>query len=307
MGFFGRDIISIRDFSKDEILRILDAAQVMQAGKEKYFGLLSGKVMASLFFEPSTRTRLSFDAAMQRLGGSVIGFQNPEMTSISKGETTEDTIRIIDGYCDLIVMRHPKDGSVKIAAELAEKPVINAGDGSNEHPTQTFMDLYTIRKEHGALENLNVGFVGDLKYGRTVHSLAYALSHFKPNITFISHKSLRMPEKYLKELDAKKINYVEEEDLTKASKDLDILYVTRIQKERFLNPEDYSQVKGGYQIDSSFLKFTKPSLKILHPLPRVDEINTGLDSANQSIYFKQAHNGIYVRMALLAMILKQGN
>ncbi len=302
-GWVGRDIVSIRDFSKENILEVIGNADKIAKDREKYSSLLHGRVMAALFFEPSTRTRLSFESAMHRLGGSVIGFAEPSMTSISKGETFEDTIKIIDGYCDVIVMRHPEVGSAKRAADIAKNPVINAGDGAHEHPTQTFGDLFTIKKSLGRLDNLTVGFLGDLKYGRTVHSLAFALSHFNPTFYFISHKSLKMPEEDLKELDRRKIKYYEEEDLLKVSKNLDVLYVTRIQKERFLNPEEYHQVKGIYQIDPSFLKHTKPELKILHPLPRVDEINPQLDKASQSIYFEQSHNGIPVRMALLSMVL----
>lgn len=303
MGWLGRDIVSIKDFSKDEILQVLDKAADIEKNRSKYSELLRGKVMAALFFEPSTRTRLSFEAAMHRLGGSVIGFSEPSMTSIAKGETFEDTMRIIDGYCDVIAIRHPEIGSAKKAADIVRNPVINAGDGAHEHPTQTFTDLYTIRKSCGRLDNLTVGFLGDLKYGRTVHSLAYALSHFNATIYFISPKSLKMPDEDLKELNKRKVTYHEEEDLLKVSNKLDVLYVTRIQKERFLNPEDYHSVKGVYKLDPSFLKHTKPELKILHPLPRIDEINPQLDKAPQSIYFEQAHNGVPVRMALLAMIL----
>lgn len=303
MGWLGRDIVSIKDFSKDEILQVLDKAADIEKNRSKHSELLRGKVMAALFFEPSTRTRLSFEAAMHRLGGSVIGFSEPSMTSIAKGETFEDTMRIIDGYCDVIAIRHPEIGSAKKAADIVRNPVINAGDGAHEHPTQTFTDLYTIRKSCGRLDNLTVGFLGDLKYGRTVHSLAYALSHFNATIYFISPKSLKMPDEDLKELNKRKVTYHEEEDLLKVSNKLDVLYVTRIQKERFLNPEDYHSVKGVYKLDPSFLKHTKPELKILHPLPRIDEINPQLDKAPQSIYFEQAHNGVPVRMALLAMVL----
>ena len=306
MGWTGRDVVSIKDFSKEDLLEVIDKAAEIQKSREKYFGLLQGKILASLFFEPSTRTRLSFEAAMHRLGGNVIGFSEPSNTSLAKGETFEDTIKIIDGYCDVMVVRHPDIGSAKKAAAAAENPIINAGDGAHEHPTQTFGDLFTIKKSLGDLNNLSVGFVGDLKYGRTVHSLVSALSHFSPTFYFISHKSLKMPEEYLKELDRKRISYHEEEDLFKVGSKLDILYVTRIQKERFLNPEEYHHVKGIYQLDPSFLKNTKPNLKILHPLPRVDEINPQLDKAKQSIYFEQAHNGVPVRMALLSMILGKG-
>ncbi len=304
MGFKNRDIISIRDFSKAELLHILDvAASVEKKGFGSHSGLLNGKVIASLFFEPSTRTRLSFEAAANYLGSGVVGFADTTRTSIAKGETFEDTIRVIDGYCDLIVMRHPESGSAKKAAAIADKPVINGGDGSNEHPTQTMFDLYTIRKNFSSIEGLNVGFLGDLKYGRTVHSLSNALSHFKPTFHFISPKSLRLPDEYMKELEKKGIECHEEEDLLKVSGKLDILYVTRIQKERFINPEDYHAVKGIYQLDTDFLKHTKQGLKIMHPLPRIDEINPLLDRAKQSIYFQQAHNALPVRMALLGLVL----
>jgi aspartate carbamoyltransferase catalytic subunit len=222
---------------------------------------------------------------------------------MAKGETLHDTIKMVDGYCDIIAIRHPEIGSAKIAADASSKPVINCGDGSHEHPTQTFTDLYTIKKTLGKLDNLTVGFLGDLKYGRTVHSLAYALSHFNPNLYFISPEALKMPSDYLKDLKKRGVDCVEEEELLKVSNKLDVLYVTRIQKERFLNPEDYAKVKGIYRLKADFLKHTKNELKILHPLPRVDEIDPELDSYEQSIYFQQAHNGLLVREALLGLLL----
>lgn len=303
MGWLGRDVISIKDFSKEELLELLDRSLEIEEDRSRFSQLLKGKVMAALFFEPSTRTRLSFEAAMNYLGGGVIGFSEPARTSIAKGETFEDTIRVVDGYCDVIVMRHPKNGSAQKAAWLAKKPVINGGDGTHEHPTQTMFDLYTIRKNCADMHNLNVGFVGDLKNGRTVHSLSYALSHFRPTFYFVSPKSLGLPENYMKELERKGVECHEDEDLLNVSGKLDILYVTRIQKERFLNPEEYKSVKGVYQLKPSFLKHTKPSLKIMHPLPRVDELDPELDELPQSIYFQQAHNALPVRAALLAMIL----
>ncbi len=304
MQFKNRDVISIRDFSKQELLHVLDvAAEVEKKGYNNFSETLKGMVIASLFFEPSTRTRLSFEASAKYLGAGVIGFSEPSMTSIAKGETFSDTIKVIDGYCDGIVMRHPEMGSASKAAEIAEKPVINGGDGAHEHPTQTLFDLYTIRKECGHLDGLNVGFLGDLKNGRTVNSLSFALSHFNPNFYFIAPGPLRMNEKYIKELKGKGIACNEEEDLLKVSAKLDILYVTRIQKERFIDPNEYSQFKGFYKLDPSFLSHGKPELKIMHPLPRVDEINPQLDKARQSIYFKQAHNALPVRMALLGLVL----
>ena len=304
MGFNNRDVLAIRDFSKQDLLEVLNTAKKIDTeGIGKYPDLLKGKIMASVFFEPSTRTRLSFEAAMHRLGGSVVGFSESTNTSLAKGETLHDTIKTIDGYSDIIVIRHPEVGSAQKAAEAAEHPVINAGDGPNEHPTQTLIDLYTIMKVHGTLDNLHVGFLGDLKYGRTVHSLANALSHFNTKLHFISNASLRMPEKYLEDLKSKNTEFSEHETLDEVSHELDIIYVTRVQKERFVNPEEYAKIK--YAIDKTFLKSTKPTLKILHPLPRVDEIDPGLDKEPQSIYFEQAHNGIPVRMALLGLILNK--
>ncbi|MBI3051565.1 aspartate carbamoyltransferase [Candidatus Woesearchaeota archaeon] len=307
MAFKNRDLLSIRDFSKAEILHIMDVASEMdrslKAKDRKYSRALEGSVLASLFFEPSTRTRLSFEAAMNYLGGRVIGFSEPSHTSIVKGESFEDTIRVVDGYCDIFVMRHPQNFSAMRAAELAVKPVVNGGDGTNEHPTQTLFDLYTIMKNFRSMENLKVGFLGDLKYGRTVHSLSFALALFHPVFYFISPKSLALPAQYMDGLVKAGVECHEEEDLMKVGDRLDILYVTRIQKERFINPKDYQAVKGVYQIDRSFLSHAKDSLRIMHPLPRVDEINPQLDRAPQSIYFQQAHNALPVRMAVLALIL----
>jgi len=303
MNFEDRNILAIGDFSKEELLKIIEVAGEIDKDKEKCKDVLRGKILATLFFEPSTRTRMSFQAAMQRMGGSIIGFSEVSTTSMKKGESLPDTIKIISGYCDVIVMRHPEVGSVAKAAEDASVPLINAGDGPNEHPTQTILDLYTIMKEKRTLEGLKVGFVGDLKYGRTVHSLATALRHFNPEFYFISPPSLAMPKKYLRELDKKGIKYHEEENLFKVSKELDVLYVTRIQKERFVNPEEYAKVKGVYKLDKSLAKHIRDDAKILHPLPRVDEMDPELDELPQSVYFKQAHNGIPVRMALLGLIL----
>ena len=303
MVFQNRDILSIRDFSKQELLHVLSTAAAIEKNPATHSNLLRGNILASAFFEPSTRTRLSFEAAMHRLGGSVIGFSETASTSQAKGETMEDAIKVLDGYCDVIVMRHPEPHSAKRAAEVATHPVINTGDGANEHPTQTFVDLYTIQKSCGTLDGLNIGFIGDLKYGRTVHSLVHALAHFKTKLHFISSRSLRMPEQHLKELEAAGIACIEHDDLTKASKELDVLYVTRIQKERFMDPEEYVKAKATYRVEPSLLSSAKPSLKILHPLPRVDELDPRFDKEPQSVYFQQAHNGIPVRMALLGLVL----
>jgi aspartate carbamoyltransferase catalytic subunit len=303
MDFANRDILSVRDFSKQELIDLLDVAAEFEKNGSKYRDLLKGQILATLFFEPSTRTRFSTQAAMLRLGGQFISLTSVKSSSMSKGESLSDTIKIIEGYCDAIAVRHPVSGSAKEVADASSKPVINCGDGTHEHPTQTFTDLYTIRKAFGKLDGLTIGFLGDLKNGRTVHSLATALALFNPKIYFISPESLRMPEEYLDELKSKGIDFSEETDLLKVSKELDILYVTRIQKERFSNPEDYAEVKGIYQLTAGFLEHTKKGLKIMHPLPRVDEINPELDSYEQCIYFQQAHNGVFVREALLALVL----
>jgi aspartate carbamoyltransferase catalytic subunit len=300
MDFKNRDIISIRDFEKKEILHVLKTAKKMET--KPNHTLMKGRVMASLFFEPSTRTRLSFESAMRRIGGEVIGFSDPSGTSLKKGETLWDTIKMAERYSDVIVMRHPVEGAARLAAEAAGVPIINGGDGANQHPTQTMLDLYTIQKAKGKLENLNVGFLGDLKYGRTVHSLAIALSHFKTNMYFISPEALKMPDSYLEELERKGIKYFEESDLLKASKKLDVLYATRIQKERFPDPLEYKKYAGVYKLNKSIIPNIKPSLKIMHPLPRVDEIHPELDDTKHALYFEQAGNGIPVRQALLALV-----
>ena len=296
-------VLTMNQFSKDDILAIIEASRKIYAKRDRYSETLRGKILATLFFEPSTRTRMSFQAAMQRMGGSVIGFSDISTSSMKKGENLSDTIRVVSGYCDAIVMRHPEEGSVAKAAEQASVPLINAGDGSNEHPTQTILDLYTIMDEKGTLENLKVGFVGDLRHGRTVHSLVTALMHFNPELYFISQPALGIPEKYLKNLDAKGIKHHEETDLLKVSGELDVIYVTRIQKERFEDVKEYEKAKASYRIDKSLAKNIKSDAIILHPLPRVDEIDAELDDLPQSVYFKQAHNGIPVRMALLGILL----
>ena len=301
MNFKNRDIISIHDFSKDELLYILKISKLME--KKPDSNLLKDKILATLFFEPSTRTRLSFTSAMEQLGGKVMGFATSTMTSIKKGETLWDTIKMVQAYADVIAIRHPLEGSARLAAEASSKPVMNAGDGVNQHPTQTLLDLYTIQKVKGRLDNLHIGILGDLKYGRTVHSLAVALSHFNPKFYFIAPQALQMPQSYLDELKEKKIKFVTESNLMKVSKKLDVLYTTRIQKERFADPIEYEKYKGVYKLDSSLLSNIKKDLKIMHPLPRVDEIDPSLDKTDHAIYFEQAANGIPVRKALLALVL----
>ncbi|MBW2989187.1 aspartate carbamoyltransferase [Candidatus Woesearchaeota archaeon] len=301
MDFKGRDVISIPDFSKKELLYILSAAKKIEQNPNP--ALLKNKIAALLFYEPSTRTRLSFASAMKRLGGNTIGFAKGDVTSLKKGETLADTIKMVAQYSDVIIMRNPIEGSARLAADSTSVPVINAGDGSNQHPTQTLLDLYTIQKEKRTLENLSVGFLGDLKYGRTVHSLAVALSNFKAKMFFISPSALRMPKRYLNELKQKNIDFTEAEDLFKVSKNLDVLYATRIQKERFPDPLEYEKYKDSYRLDRSLLEHSKKDLIIMHPLPRVDEINPELDDTKNAVYFRQAGNGIPIRQALLALVL----
>lgn len=298
-----KDIISILDFTKEEILYILEISERME--KEDYPDILRGKILANLFFEPSTRTRLSFEAAMKRLGGQVIGFDELGTTSTVKGESLRDSVKIIEGYCDIIVLRHFLEGASRLTADSVDIPVINAGDGASQHPTQTFVDLYAIKKAKGDIENLSVGFLGDLKYGRTAHSLAYALAHFNTDMYFISPPSLRMPKDYMEELKIKNVSYQEVETISEVSEKLDILYCTRIQKERFAEPVEYEKVRGLYKLSKSVMDElkVKDDLKILHPLPRVDEMDESLDTTKYAVYFQQAHSGISVREALLAAVL----
>jgi len=298
-----KDIISILDFKKEEILYILDISARMET--EDCLDILKGKILANLFFEPSTRTRLSFETAMKRLGGEVIGFDELGTTSTVKGESLRDSVKIIEGYCDIIVLRHFLEGASRLTADSVSIPVINAGDGASQHPTQTFVDLYTIKKTKGTLENLSVGFLGDLKYGRTAHSLAYALAHFNADMCFISPPSLRMPKDYLEELELRGVTYHEVDSMYEVSDKLDILYCTRIQKERFAEPVEYEKVKGLYKLSKSVMDAlkVKDDLKILHPLPRVDEMDESLDTTNYAVYFQQAHSGIPVRKTLLAAVL----
>ncbi len=300
--FKGRDIVSIKELSKEEMDIIFEVAREMLpiARGERKSELLDGKILATLFFEPSTRTRLSFESAMHRLGGSVIGFSNPSATSISKGETLADTVRVMDSYSDVIVIRHPYEGSARLAAEFASNPVINAGDGAGQHPTQTLLDLFTIHQEFGEIKGLNVALIGDLKYGRTVHSLAYALSYLGANIYLVSPELLRMPSHIIRELKEKP---VETDKIEEVIEDADVLYVTRIQKERFPDPTEYKKVAGSYRITSELLKKAKERAIVMHPLPRVDEIEPDVDYTKHARYFQQAFNGVPVRMALLALVL----
>ena len=302
MNFKGRDIISIEDFSRQEINYILNRSRTMEPYAAKSSDMLKGKILATLFFEPSTRTRLSFEAAMLKLGGSTIGFAEAEIASVRKGENLADTIRTVENYADIIALRHPLEGAAKLAAEFSKVPILNAGSGAEEHPTQALMDLYTMQKEKGTIDGLKIALVGDLRYGRTVHSLAYALSLYDIELYLISPESLRMRHEVIRAI-KDKISITQDTNLEKVIPQVDVLYVTRIQKERFPDPAEYAKVKGIYRIDLDTLKNAKKDMIILHPLPRVDEIAAEVDSKPQARYFQQVWNGIVVRMTLLALVL----
>jgi aspartate carbamoyltransferase catalytic subunit len=297
-----KHVVSIEDLDNKRIMGLLKRAKqlVPVAKGKKKSNALDGKILATCFFEPSTRTRLSFESAMQRLGGTCIGFADSSTTSHLKGETLLDAIRMVAGYSDVIVLRHPHEGSAKLASEVSEVPVINGGDGAGQHPTQTLLDLFTIKEEIGKLEGLTVGMLGDLRYGRTVHSLSQALDRFKTKFYFISPKSLRMPTDVTDELQN---DWSTHENLDEVLGKLDVLYVTRIQKERFPDIEDYKRVAGAYRIDAEILQKAKSKMRILHPLPRVDEISTDIDGTKHAAYFRQAFNGVPVRMALLEQLM----
>lgn len=301
-SFKGRDVVSMLDFNREEIDFILDKASEMKPLAERGSDLLKGRVMAALFFEPSTRTRLSFEAAMQRLGGGVIGFAQPGVSSIAKGESFEDTIRTVENYADVIVIRHPEEDSAIRAAKVAEVPVINAGSGPWEHPTQALLDLHTIREAKGRIDGLKIALLGDLLYGRTVHSLTFALANYDVKLYLVSPPQLRMRRDVLERVEGR-LNYVETSDLKSILPELDVLYVTRVQKERFPRPEDYEAVKDAYRIDRETLRDAREDLIVMHPLPRVTEISTDVDETPHAWYFRQVRHGLYVRMALLALVL----
>ena len=300
--FAGRDLISMRDFRREELLAFLDEATRYEGFSEP---ILAGKVMGSLFFEPSTRTHLSFDSAMQRLGGSSIGFADAKVSSTAKGESLSDTIRVVENYCDIVLIRHPREGAARLAAESTSLPVINAGDGTNQHPTQTLLDLYTIRQTRGRLDNLKIAFIGDLKYSRTVHSLIETLTHFDNELFLVSPTSLRMPASFIDELDDRGTVYTEDEDFFSIASDVDIIYTTRIQQERFPDPIEYEKVKNAYRIDRAAIERIGGNVTLMHPLPRLNEISTDLDDFPGSAYFAQARNGVTVRKAVLALLLGQ--
>jgi len=302
LEFEGRDIISIKDFSREEIDYILKIAQAMEPVAKKGSDILKGKILATLFFEPSTRTRLSFEAAMHKLGGSTIGFAEAEIASVKKGENLADTVRTVESYADIIALRHPLEGAARLAAEFAKIPIINGGSGAEEHPTQALLDLYTIMKEKGKIDELKIALIGDLRYGRTVHSLAYALSLYNIELYLVSPESLKMRREVHQTI-KEKISVTEKASLEKIVPLIDVLYVTRIQKERFPDPAEYIKVKGSHRIDMKTLSEAKKDLIILHPLPRVDEIAAEVDNTPYARYFQQVWNGIVIRMALLSLIL----
>lgn len=296
-----KSLISITDLTKDEIIRITELASYFE--EHPYEPLLNGRVIASLFFEPSTRTRLSFESAINRLGARVIGFSDTANTSVSKGETFHDTIQVISNYCDMIVMRHSLEGAPRYASEFSKVPIVNAGDGANQHPSQTLLDLYSIKKTQGTLDGINIMMVGDLKYGRTVHSLLQALSHFNTKFTFVAPPELRMPEEYKQFLRDKGLEYTETTEIGDAINEADIVYMTRVQRERFTDPMEYERVKNVYVLKNSMLDGTKENMRILHPLPRVGEIAYDVDQNPKAYYFNQTENGVYTRMAIISYLL----
>ena len=305
--WYGKDIISVKQFEREDLEYVFGVAHEMRGMVERVgtFDLLKGKILANLFYEPSTRTSSSFTAAMERLGGSVIPINEVKYSSVSKGESLPDTIRTLECYADLIVLRHPETGSAAIAAKAARKPVINAGDGVGEHPTQALLDMFTIFEELGVgqVDGMTVTMLGDLKYGRTVHSLARLLSLFKVKINYVSPEILRMPREVMDEVGEKGIPQAESNSLENVLPETDVLYVTRVQKERFEDPADYEKVKGAYVIDPEVMKAAKQEMIVMHPLPRVGEISVDFDDDPRAAYFRQMEYGLYVRMALLAMVL----
>ncbi|MEM0157030.1 MAG: aspartate carbamoyltransferase [Thermoplasmataceae archaeon] len=299
-----KSVVSINDIGDDELSEIFKTAEDMEKALRsgRSLELMKGKIMATFFYEPSTRTRLSFESAMQRLGGTVISVPEAKSSSVVKGETLADTVRMAEGYSDIIVIRHPMEGAAKLASRFTSKPIVNAGDGSGQHPTQTVLDLYTIRKELGEISGKTVTIVGDLRYGRTVHSLVMALSRFNARVNLVAPPILKMPDHVVSMLPPDfKLNMTE--NLSDVLPDTDVLYVTRIQKERFSDPNEYQSVIGSYKIDSETVAAMKEKSIIMHPLPRVDEISPDVDSSPKAAYFRQANNGVPVRMAIISLIL----
>ena len=297
-----KSLVNINDYEKEDILRIIKSAEKFKDNPNR--DLLKGRVCATLFFEPSTRTRLSFETAVNRLGGRIIGFSDAATSSSTKGESLKDTILMVSNYVDLIIMRHHLEGSARYASEISPVPIINAGDGSNQHPTQTMLDLFTIYETQGTLENLKITIVGDLKYGRTVHSLIHGMSYFKPTFNFVAPEELRIPKKYKQFCDNRNIPYKEFTDFTPESlNDSDILYMTRVQKERFTDLMEYEKVKNVYVLHNEMLNDSKPNLKVLHPLPRVKEISQDVDDNPKAYYFQQARNGMFARQAIICDLM----
>ena len=295
-------LVSISDISKEEILHLLKNARYFEENPNHK--ILDGKVVATLFFEPSTRTRLSFETAVNRLGGRVIGFSDASTTSSSKGETLKDTIKMVSNYVDLIVMRHYLEGAARYATEVTDTPIINAGDGAHQHPTQTMLDLYSIYKTQGTLDNLTITMVGDLKYGRTVHSLLMAMQYFNPTFNFVACDELKMPAEYKEFCDQKGIKYTEHKDFSEeVINSSDIIYMTRVQRERFTDIMEYEKVKNLYNLHNAMLDNSKDNLRILHPLPRVTEIDQDVDDNPKAYYFQQAQNGLYARQAIICRAL----
>jgi aspartate carbamoyltransferase catalytic subunit len=296
-----KSLVSITDYDREDILSILSSAAEFEKNPNRK--ILDGKVIATLFFEPSTRTRLSFETAVIRLGGSIIGFSDAATSSSAKGETLHDTIQMVGSYADAIVMRHYLEGAARYASEVSPVPIVNAGDGANQHPSQTLLDLYSILKTQKKLENLNICLVGDLKYGRTVHSLIMAMSHFNPTFKFIAPEELKMPDEYKLFCRKNNIPFTESDELAGNFNDADILYMTRVQKERFQDLMEYERVKNVYTLKNCMLSESKPNLRILHPLPRVTEINPDVDANEKAYYFQQAQNGLYVRQAIMNRVI----
>ncbi|MDE5821664.1 MAG: aspartate carbamoyltransferase [Paramuribaculum sp.] len=297
-----KSLVSIDDISRDEILELIEKAKYFEANPN--LKVLDGKVVATLFFEPSTRTRLSFETAVNRLGGRVIGFSDASTSSSAKGETLKDTIKMVSNYADLIVMRHHLEGAARYATEVTEVPIINAGDGSNQHPSQTMLDLYSISKTQGKLNDLTITMVGDLKYGRTVHSLLMAMRYFNPTFNFVACEELQMPAEYKKFCDTHGIKYTEHRDFSpEVINSSDILYMTRVQRERFTDIMEYEKVKNLYTLRNAMLADAKPNLKVLHPLPRINEIDQDVDDNPKAYYFEQARNGLFARQAIICRAL----
>ncbi len=296
-----KSLVSINDYSKEEQERILDLAQEFE--QEPVQNILKDHVIASLFFEPSTRTRLSFESAVNRLGGKIVGFSEAGSTSVKKGESLRDTILTVANYSDLIVMRNPVEGSARFASEISSVPLINAGDGANQHPTQTLLDLYSIRKTQGSLDNLHIAMVGDLKYGRTIHSLVIALCNFNTTFHLVSPVELKLPSSVKMHIKEKNLAYHQYTEMDEVIPHVDVLYMTRIQRERFSDPLEYERIKNAYNLHRDMIRHTKENFKVLHPLPRVNEININVDNSPKAYYFEQALNGVFVRQALITSIL----